>query len=56
MSASQTFSLDFLHTLGISDTNDGTSTGQLHFSTAGSDVKEIFSPVDGKLIGKISYT
>lgn len=47
---------DILKTLGIQETNHGTSTGTNHFSTSGAPVKEIYSPVDGKLIGKVTYT
>ena len=56
MTTAQTFSLDFLKELGIGASNHGTSTGQQHFSTPEAPAKEIYSPVDGKLIGKISYT
>lgn len=47
---------DILNALGIQETNHGTSTGTNHFSTPGAPVKEIYSPVDGKLVGKVSYT
>ncbi|AMS27903.1 aldehyde dehydrogenase [Bacteroidetes bacterium UKL13-3] len=47
---------DILNALGILETNHGTSTGVNHFSTPGAPVKEIYSPVDGKLIGKVTYT
>ncbi len=40
-----------LKTLGIKDINDGCSTGQNWFSNG--DVIESYSPVDGKLIGKV---
>jgi len=40
-----------LKTLGIKDINDGCSTGLNWF--AGGDVIESYSPVDGKLIGKV---
>ena len=56
MSASQTFSTEFLHKLGIGANNHGTSTGQNHFSSTQANTREIYSPVDGKLIGKISFT
>jgi aldehyde dehydrogenase (NAD+) len=46
----------FLETLGIKSINPGTSTGTKHFSTAGSEEHAIYSPADGKLIGKIQYT
>jgi aldehyde dehydrogenase (NAD+) len=48
--------MNFLETLGIKDINHGTSTGTKHFSTNDATVKEIYSPVDGQLIGKIKYT
>jgi aldehyde dehydrogenase (NAD+) len=47
---------EILATLGLSKINHGTSTGTNHFSSEGTQVKDIYSPVDGKLIGKISYT
>ncbi len=47
---------NFLETLGIKDINHGTSTGTTHFSSADAVVKEIYSPADGKLIGKVKYT
>jgi aldehyde dehydrogenase (NAD+) len=40
-----------LKTLGLKETNDGCSTGQNWF--ANGDVLESYSPVDGKLIGKV---
>ncbi|MBP7809940.1 MAG: aldehyde dehydrogenase family protein [Bacteroidia bacterium] len=40
-----------LKTLGVKDINDGCSTGQNWF--ANGDVIESYSPVDGKLIGKV---
>jgi aldehyde dehydrogenase (NAD+) len=48
--------MNFLETLGIKDINHGTSTGTKHFSTDDATVKEIYSPVDGQLIGKVKYT
>src|ERR1043166_4589372 len=49
------FSLSFLQQLGINEQNEGTYTGQRSISsTAGG--KDIHSPVDGKLIGKIKFT
>lgn len=42
---------NFLKTLGIKEINEGCSTGSNWFSSG--DVIESFSPVDGKLIGKI---
>jgi len=56
MSTATTFNLDFLKELGIIANNYGTSTGQNHFSDNNAIQKEIISPVDGKLIGKIAYT
>ncbi len=47
---------NFLETLGIKDINHGTSTGTNHFSSSDAVVKEIYSPADGKLIGKVKYT
>lgn len=46
----------FLEALGLTAINHGTSTGSNHFSAAGAEVKEVYSPADGKLIGKINYT
>ena len=43
-----------LKDLGIEATNPGTSTGQTHFGSGA--MIESFSPVDGKLIGKVSTT
>jgi aldehyde dehydrogenase (NAD+) len=48
--------ISFLQQLGIEAHNAGTSTGRNHFSSHTAEKKEIFSPVDGKLIGSISYT
>ncbi len=56
MSIAQSFSTDFLKTLGIEAHNHGTSTGQNHFSSANAEIREIYSPVDGKLIGTVSFT
>lgn len=47
---------NFLNQLGISTHNPGTSTGQQHFANQNAKQKEIYSPVDGKLIGSISFT
>jgi aldehyde dehydrogenase (NAD+) len=47
---------DVLKVLNILDVNNGTSTGQNHFSSNDTAIKAIFSPVDGALIGKIKYT
>ncbi|GAA3776103.1 aldehyde dehydrogenase family protein [Corallibacter vietnamensis] len=43
-----------LHDLGVKDINEGTSTGSNSFSNG--DVIESYSPVDGKLIGKVKTT
>jgi N-succinyldiaminopimelate aminotransferase len=56
MTATQTFSLDFLTALNLKEINQGTSTGQNHFAASHAEVKEIYSPVDGKLIGKVKFT
>ncbi len=40
--------------LGLSDINDGTSTGSNNFSSG--EIIESYSPVDGKLIGKVKTT
>jgi len=56
MSNTQTFSPDFLKELGIKAINDGTSTGQNFFASAQAEMKEVYSPVDGKLIAKIKFS
>ncbi|MCL8008301.1 aldehyde dehydrogenase family protein [Gelidibacter japonicus] len=43
-----------LKELGIKDINEGTSTGSNNFSKG--DIIESYSPVDGKLIGKVRTT
>lgn len=43
-----------LQQLGVQPINEGTSTGSNHFSNG--DVIESYSPVDGKLIGKVKTT
>ncbi len=40
--------------LGLKDINDGTSTGSNNFSNG--EIIESYSPVDGKLIGKVKAT
>lgn len=40
-----------LQELGIKDINNGSSTGNNHFSSG--DILESYSPVDGTLIGKV---
>jgi aldehyde dehydrogenase (NAD+) len=53
---SQSSNLNFIAQLGLKHINHGTSTGQNQFSSANAESKEIFSPVDGKLIGKVIFT
>jgi len=43
-----------LNQLGVKDLNEGTSTGLNNFSNG--DIIESYSPVDGKLIGKVKST
>jgi len=43
-----------LKALGVKDINEGTSTGSTNFSNG--EVIESYSPVDGKLIGKVKST
>ena len=43
-----------LQTLGLQDINEGTSTGSNNFSNG--EIIESYSPVDGKLIGKVKST
>ena len=43
-----------LKMLGIKDINEGTSTGQKNFGSG--EIIESYSPVDGKLIGKVKTT
>lgn len=43
-----------LQQLGVQPINEGTSTGSNHFSSG--DIIESYSPVDGKLIGKVKTT
>ncbi len=43
-----------LKILGLSDINEGTSTGQKSFGSG--DIIESYSPVDGQLIGKVKTT
>jgi aldehyde dehydrogenase (NAD+) len=40
--------------LGVKDMNEGTSTGSLNFSSG--EIIDSYSPVDGKLIGKVRTT
>lgn len=42
--------------LNLQDINDGTATGQAFFSNGNAEIKDIYSPVDGALIGKVRYT
>ena len=46
---------DFLKALGLSENNNGTSTGQKSFDSASFELNS-YSPVDGKLIGNVSAT
>lgn len=43
-----------LSSLGVADVNPGTSTGQNHFGSG--ELISSYSPVDGKLIGKVTTT
>ena len=45
---------DALNLLGVKSLNDGTSTGSNNFSNG--EIIESYSPVDGKLIGKVKTT
>ena len=45
---------EVLQQLGLKDINEGTSTGSNNFSNG--EIIESFSPVDGKLIGKVKTT
>ncbi len=45
---------DILKELGVKAVNAGTSTGQNHFGKG--EIIESYSPVDGKLIGKVTTT
>ena len=56
MQHTASFSTNFLKELGLEAINPGTSTGQNHFAATEAQTKEIISPVDGKLIGKIAFT
>jgi aldehyde dehydrogenase (NAD+) len=56
MQHTASFSTNFLKELGLEAINPGTSTGQNHFAVPEAQTKEIISPVDGKLIGKIAFT
>jgi aldehyde dehydrogenase (NAD+) len=56
MQHTASFSTSFLKELGLEAINPGTSTGQNHFAASEAQTKEIISPVDGKLIGKIAFT
>ncbi len=46
---------DFLRELGLSETNSGTSTGQVSIEASEFELSS-YSPVDGALIGKVSST
>ena len=43
-----------LQELGLKEINNGTSTGSNNFSSG--EIIESYSPVDGKLIGKVKAT
>lgn len=43
-----------LSQLGVKEINEGTSTGSNNFSNG--EIIESYSPVDGKLIGKVKTT
>ena len=43
-----------LKQLGVKDINEGTSTGSNNFGSG--EIIESYSPVDGKLIGKVTTT
>ncbi len=47
---------EVLNTLGLSEINFGTSTGADFFGDSSQNLIESYSPVDGKLIGKVSTT
>jgi len=47
--------LNFLKELGLAEDNDGTSTGRESHHNSAAHI-ESFSPVDGKLIGRVSVT
>lgn len=47
---------DVLKKLGLQDINHGTSTGRNHFSSGNAPIREVYSPVDGNLIGKVRDT
>lgn len=47
---------DILKQLGLQEVNLGTSTGLNSFGDASQNLIESYSPVDGKLIGKVSTT
>ena len=47
---------EVLKTLGIQEVNFGTSTGVEFFGNTDANLIESYSPVDGKLIGKVSTT
>ncbi|HWR94513.1 MAG TPA: aldehyde dehydrogenase family protein [Flavobacterium sp.] len=52
--ASQFGIIETLEKLGIKPINDGTSTGQIHFSSG--EILESYSPVDGQLIASVKIT
>lgn len=48
--------MDFLNNLGIGDVNQGTSTGQQFIGDTDKELLESVTPIDGKLIGKVTKT
>ena len=53
--SSQAFDIkDTLSKLGIKELNDAASTGQIWGHPTNPEIKDIYSPVDGKLIAKVS--
>ena len=46
--------IEALKELGLKETNNGTSTGSTNFSNG--EIIESYSPVDGRLIGKVIAT
>ncbi|RFZ83198.1 aldehyde dehydrogenase family protein [Mucilaginibacter terrenus] len=47
---------DILHHLHINDTNHAFSTGSTWGSSDDAEIKDVFSPVDGKKIASVKYT
>ena len=56
-SSASTFNIkETLNTLGIKELNDAATTGQVWGHPMTPEIREIYSPVDGKLIAKASMT